>query len=216
MEFVVAGLLFALLLLSTITGWAVRRALDERHLTAAAIESMRLLMGMLLTFSALVLGLLVTSAKARFDGFDKDLGSYSADLIQLDQGLRNYGAEAAPIRAELRSYTAAAIADSWPDEPAPSGSYPHPNSFTSVESRDLGRMLADVQREIGHLEPPDPYRKELLARVRSRVASAVQQRWSLILATRAEVSWPFLVVLASWLAIVYALFGLTAPPSRLV
>ena len=47
-------------------------------------------------------------------------------------------------------------------------------------------------------------------------SKAVEQRWQLIFSARSTVSWPFLLVLTSWLSIIFAIFGLTSPRSRLV
>ena len=66
-----------------------------------------------------------TSADAtHFDNARDRFQSYSIDLIMLDQRLREYGPGADFARASLRAYTAAAIADTWPNEPPPTGIYP--------------------------------------------------------------------------------------------
>jgi hypothetical protein len=204
---------------SAAVGSIARRRLSERHVSKDTVDSIRLLMGMLLTFSALVLGLLTSSAKQRFDDYANALSAYSADLIELDHRLRVYGADANEIRALLRSYTAAAIADTWPDEPLPSGRYPHPDALSgvrSVEDTRLGDMLAEVDVRIEQLQPTDAFHSQIAARLRNRVATAIQQRWQLIFSARSTISWPFLMVLTAWLSIIFAIFGLTAPRTILV
>jgi hypothetical protein len=114
-------------------------------------------MGMLLTFSALVLGLLTSSAKDRFDGYDNDLSVFSARIADLDHRLRRYGPEAQPIRQNLRSYTAAAVADSWPDERLPSGTYPRFSPTSGMERKELGELLGRVDEQIAQLNPPTPF-----------------------------------------------------------
>ncbi len=218
MAIVYPALLFLILLGSVATGWWVQHRVDDRHVTPASIDSVRLLMGMLLTFSALVLGLLTSNAKQRFDGYNTDLSAFGADLIELDHRLRVYGPQADDIRKLLRSYAAAAIADSWPDETAPSGQYPRfkrdPTS-SGVEGTELGDMLANVDVDIEHLAPQDEFHRLIAGRLRDRVALTIQQRWHLIFATRSSISWPFLIVLTSWLSIIFAIFGLTSPRNRL-
>ena len=56
------ALLFVILLSSVATGWWVQHQVDDRHVTPASVDAVRLLMGMLLTFSALVLGLLTSKS----------------------------------------------------------------------------------------------------------------------------------------------------------
>lgn len=219
MDIVYPLLLFLILLLSARAGWAGRRRLQERHASGDTVASIRLLMGMLLTFSAIVLGLLTSNAKQRFDGYNNDLSAFGADLIELDHRLRIYGPEASDIRKMLRSYTAAAIADSWPNEHLPPGDYPR---FTregraeGIEMEDLGALLSKVDVEIEKLAPQNDYQKQIAARLRDRVAQTIQQRWRLILQTRSTISWPFLLVLTSWLSIIFAIFGLTSPHNGIV
>ncbi len=219
MDFLSTAILFLTLLVSAVAGWAVRRRLHERLVTRDSIESIRLLMGMLLTFSALVLGLLTSNAKQRFDGYNNDLSAYGTNLIELDHRLREYGPETDDIRKLLRTYTAAAIADSWPNEPLPAGDYPHfthQTGVSNVESHALGDMLEDIDVAIERLTPKDDFQRQIADRLRNRVAQVIQRRWNLIFSTRSTISWPFLLILTSWLSIIFAIFGLTSPRSRLM
>ena len=59
-------------------------------------------------------------------------------LIQLDRSLRQYGSEADPARALLRSYTAAAIASTWTEEPKPPGNY-YPRQVSTAALPRLDR-----------------------------------------------------------------------------
>jgi hypothetical protein len=220
MDFVYTALLFLILMISAAAGWAAQHKLRDRHIPREAVDSIRLLMGMLLTFAALVLGLLTSSAKQRFDGYDNDLSAYAADLIELDHRLKLYGPDANQIHALLRSYTAAAIADTWPGEAQPSGPFPHfqhpASEPDNIEGTALGQMLANVDVAIEHLAPPDDFHRQIAERLRNRVALAIQQRWRLILSAHSTISWPLLLVLTTWLAIIFAIFGLTSPRSRLI
>ena len=214
-----AGLLCVVLLASATLGWVAQHRLHERFRSRDTVESTRLMMGMLLTFSALVLGLLTSSAKQRFDGLNHDLGAFATALIEVDHGLQLYGPDARPIRGLLRRYTAAALADTWPSEPAPAGDYPRlrPDAEPgSLESRALGALLFEVEAAIGRLAPEDAYHRFVSDRLQDRVAAAVQQRWQLVFTARSTISLPFLVILTSWLSIIFAIFGLTTPRNRLV
>jgi hypothetical protein len=76
---------------------------------------------MLVTFVAVVLGLLTSSAKASFDQVGNELKGLSVGLIQLDRSLRQWGAEADTARQLLRDYTAAVVAGTWHQEAKISG-----------------------------------------------------------------------------------------------
>lgn len=80
----------------------------------------------------------------------------------------------------------------------------------------LGNMLAKVDVEIEKLMPQDDFHRQIAARLRDRVAQAIQQRWRLIFSTRSTLSWPFLLVLTAWLSIIFGIFGLTSPRNGLM
>jgi hypothetical protein len=214
-----AALICAILLMSAFAGAWVQKVLPTQHQTTDTVDSVRLVMTMLLTVSAVVLGLLTSSAKARHDDQVSNLERYSVDLIELDQRLRQYGPGAFEIRSRLRAYTAAAIADTWPNEPHPPGRYPQGREIgatSGVESFTLGEYLAVIDRMIEELVPKDVFHQQTAERLRARVADVLQQRWRLIASTHSTISWPFLTVLLFWLVIIFAIFGLTSPRNVLV
>lgn len=118
-----AAILLLILLGGSAVGVSIRPFLSERHRSRETTDLIQLVLTMLVTFAALVLGLLTSSVKASFDTIDTDLRGLSIQLIQLDRSLREYGSEADPPRALLRSYTAAAIASTWTEDPKPPGNY---------------------------------------------------------------------------------------------
>lgn len=197
-------------------GFVTQRRLRPNHVSREAFDSVRLLMSMLLTFTALVLGLLTSSAKERHDSYNKLLSDYAADLIELDHRLRVYGPDADPIRKSLRAYTAAAIAYTWPAETRPDGDYPDAQNQLSIESTSLGNLLAEIDVRIQKLAPLDVFHSQIAERLRNRVADTIQRRWQLILSSRSTISWPFLVILTAWLVAIFGIFALTAPRNGLV
>lgn len=209
-----ALLLVVLLLAGTEAGFRVQGRLKEHHRSRDTVESMRLVLTMMVTFAALVLGLLVTSAKGDFDSRTGMFRQYGTDLIQLDQRLRQYGSEADSIRQLLRTYTAAAIAATWPKEPPPSGDYPHdlkPVAPGSAETGGLTVMTMRINSAIGQLVPPDPAHARLASILRNDIQSVINQRWRLIAGTRSAISYLFMAVLLFWLLSVFVLFGLCSP-----
>jgi hypothetical protein len=88
--FLDAGLVLLVLLGSSAVGLYVRPLLSERHRSREATEFVQLVVAMLMTFAALVLGLLTNSAKSSFDKVGNDLRSVAIELIQLDRSLREW------------------------------------------------------------------------------------------------------------------------------
>ncbi|MGA2792044.1 MAG: hypothetical protein ABSE69_00705 [Roseiarcus sp.] len=218
-ELVVATLLFLLLLLSSAIGVLVQRRLPERHRSRETIEAIRLVISILLTFAALVLGLLTSSAKTGFDEFGNRMRAYGIDMIELDQRLREYGEAADPARALLRTYVAASIADTWPDEPPPAGDYPtHLKRVRpdSIEGEETGVLIARLDDSIRNLEPADKPHRQLASLLAARMAHALEQRWRLIETASPTVSWPLLSLMTSWLVMIFAVFGLGSPRNAVV
>ena len=86
----------ALFWLSAAIARYVRPRLPETHRTRETIETMQLMIGMLVTFAALVLGLLTASVKNSYDSAGRDRQGYALQLTQLDRCLRDYGSAADP------------------------------------------------------------------------------------------------------------------------
>jgi hypothetical protein len=211
-------LLLLILCASAAVGFSVHYLVPERHRSAQSIEVVQLAIGLLVTFAAIVLGLLTTSVKAGFDTAYNARGNYSGQLAQMDRCLRDYGPETAPIREKLRSYVAAVIASTWPDEPPPANvSYPDTSNMPLTgESPVLGSLLNDVGLATRSLQPADALRQSLKSACTDEFRDLIKARWTVIEGERASISTPFYWVLVFWLAILFASFGLRARPNPMV
>ena len=107
------SIIFALLLAASGVGMYLHDQLGERHRTSETKDHVRLVVSILVTFTALVLSLMLSEVKGSFDTFDSRLRAFAGDISNLDIHLREYGPDADPIRATIRKYVAASIADSW-------------------------------------------------------------------------------------------------------
>jgi hypothetical protein len=214
-----AVLVFVLLLASTALGAIVRPLLPEEHKAQETVQLVQLLVGMLVTFAALVLGLLTASAKTEFDTTNTDVRSYATALIELDHTMRDYGRDLDHARAILRTYTAAAIASTWPQEPAPSGTYPKvaasPRDSEDISSRALGDMLDRGLQEVRMLRPASDYQRKLADEAGTRFEHLIALRWKLIEEAKGSISYPFDRILVGWLLIIFLCFGLIAPRNAL-
>ncbi len=101
-----AAIVLVILLGCSTLALLIRPLLSERHRSREA-EFVQLVLAMVVTFVALVLGLLTSSVKSSFDRVGNDRRGLA---IQLDRSLREWGAETQPTRELLRTYTAASIA----------------------------------------------------------------------------------------------------------
>lgn len=214
-----ALLVFALLLVATGLGVWARPLLPEEHKAHETVQLVQLVIGMLVTFAALVLGLMTASAKSSFDTASNDLRAYAADLIEFDTILREVGGDADEARHLLRVYTEAAIASTWPGEPAPSGDYPKDigaqDNSQKLENVRLGDMLTDVGRQLRQLRAQDPLRQRALDDALTQYRRVVDARWKLIEEAHSSISRLFFKTLTFWLSVIFLSFGLIAPRNGL-
>jgi hypothetical protein len=214
-----AGLLFVILLGCGALGLFIRPLLSEAHRSRETTDFIQLVVTMLVTFVAVVLGLLTTSAKASFDQVGNELKGLSVALIQLDRSLRQWGAEAETARQLLRDYTAAVISGTWRQEPMiPSDDVRQnvlPGLSGPVGSPALGEMLSRVELDIRRLEPENPLQRRLAATCIAQFERLMQVRWRLAEDSGRSISTPFYVILVFWLAVVFTSFGLSAPRNLL-
>jgi hypothetical protein len=197
-------------------GVNLQHRLPERHKTRETGDHIRLMISILVTFTAVVLGLLISNVKSSFDQFDSRLRTFAGDITELDVRLREFGADATPIRAQLRTYLAAAIADTWRNEPPPSGDYPKFPAGPSLERKQLGDLLISADIAIRKLEPTDTFHKRLVTQIENGMSETMAQRRLLIETARDTITWPLLVAMTGWLVIVFAVFGIIAPRNGVV
>src|SRR5271169_5984980 len=140
------ALLLFLLLAAAGAGYFARSRLPERHRSHDSLELVQLTINLLVTFTAIVLGLLTTSVKSGFDAAYSARGAYAGQLAQLDRCLRDYGPETQKMREQLQSYAAAVIASTWPSEPPPTGvTFPDTSKMARTgESSVLAALMNDV------------------------------------------------------------------------
>jgi hypothetical protein len=215
-----ALVVFLLLLTGTAAGVVVKPLLPEEHTAHETVQLIQLVIGMLVTFAALVLGLITASAKNNFDTVSNDFRTYSADLIQLNTTLTEYGPDANEVRQLLRAYTAGAIVSTWPQEPHPPGNYypadlPPEANAEKLEDIRLGDMLNIVGQKLYQVHAPDAYHQKLLQDSTAQFERIVQARWKLIEEAHSTISIPFFATLTFWLIVIFVSFGLIAPRNAL-
>ena len=187
---------------SSVAGLLLHRVLPARHLSKDAQDVIRLGTGMLSVLASLVLGLLIATAKSSYDGMDTAIRSYAADLILLDETLRDYGDGALPARRLVRRYAETLLHDTWPA----SGAHPY-----IEENRSAGALMENVREAIRALQPADEGQKWLQDQALQVNISLLRQRWLLVERNGPSVRPPVIVIMVSWICVIFASFGLNAP-----
>jgi len=183
-------------------GLVLHRIVPKAHMTKETQDVIRLGTGMLSVMASLVLGLLIATGKSTYDRADADNRSYAAELILLNETLRDYGNAAAVPRALLRQYTAQALRDVWPEP----GEGP-----VRVENQEAGETLEHVREAIRALTPVDAGQRWLQDQALQINVSLLRQRWLLIEQNGPSVRPVVIAILVSWITLLFASFGLNAP-----
>src|SRR5262244_966424 len=91
----------------SLLGMGLQRLLPGHHLSKETQDVVKLSAGTIATLTALVLGLLVSSAKSSFDTMNTGVVQSSARIILLDRALARYGSETKAAREQLKRTIAA-------------------------------------------------------------------------------------------------------------
>jgi len=195
-----AGCIFS----GALVGLGVQRLLPGHHLGKETQDVVKLSAGMIATLTALVLGLLVSSAKSSFDTMNSGIVQSSAKIILLDRALAHYGPEAKPVREQFRRSIAATIDVLWP---------PKKSEATGLSGfeRLNGAGLDLAQDKLNELTPQNETQRQALARAQGILGDLAQTRWLLIEQEQNQLPLPLLLILVFWLALLFVSFGLFAP-----
>ena len=180
----------------------LRAKLPEHHLDAESRETVKLGIELIALMIALVLGLVIASAKSAFDAVSAAEKSTAVDVLTLDRLLDRYGPETSELRGALKDAVARRIDMIWPQgSPRPTQPDPWDPSLAMSE----GEGLTDQLRA---LTPRDDYQRSLQARAVDLAERILQARWLVFTGSEASFPLSFLVVMLFWLTITFGTFGL--------
>ena len=100
-----ALIVLACLIAAVLVGRTLRALLPQDHLSTESKDAVKLAMGLVATMSALVLGLLVSSAKGAYDTERSEVIQMAAKITFLGRVLAAYGPEVAGVRSLLRDFS---------------------------------------------------------------------------------------------------------------
>ena len=181
-------------------GRTLSRRLPQDHLSADTKETVKLAMGLLATMSALLLGLLVASAKGSYDNARSEVIQMAAKIVFLNRVLTGYGPEAEEVRARLHEAV---------EETA--------NRMRPIRTNTPVNLAPNTQTgnavylAIQHLTPNDEMQRGLKAQATTLALELAQIRTLLVAESISSISKPLLIVVAFWLVVIFLTFSLIAP-----
>jgi len=179
----------------------LRSALPEHHLSADTKDTVKLAMGLVATMTALILGLMVASAKTAYDAEKSDVTTAAVRFVVLDRILAHYGPEATATRDALRLAVERMVDGLWP------------HTKSQAAQLEPSTALGDALYEAIHkLSPQDDARQALKSQALDGAVEVGELRWLLYFQqTGRSISVSFLVIVVLWLSILFVSFGLFAP-----
>ena len=206
-DLLISLLVFALIFGGSLAGAAVRPLLSERHLHPDSKDVVKMATGLIGTLTALVLGLLIASAKSSFDLKTSQVRQMTATIILLDDLLAQYGPETASTRGLLRQSIPPLADRIWHEEELPRGKL--------VQFRSTAEALA-FENELERLSPNNAAQRSLHARAIQAFTEGAQIRLLLFAQTGGSIPVPFLIILVFWLSAIMVSFTLFARANLVV
>jgi hypothetical protein len=204
---VAAAVTFASSLGGALVGLWLGERLPRHHLIHESKETIRLAMGLIATMTALVLGLVIASAKRSFDEQDSAVKRCAADLLALDRVLARYGPETADVRVSIRELVARRVDRTWPSDRS---------VRVGVETAEETPALDAVMDRIESLPASSPLLYSLRSQAAALGGELLETRWLTFSSAGSSIPPLFLVILVSWLSLIFASFGLLAPRNATV
>jgi len=192
------------LVVAYVLGRWLRPLLSADHLSADSKDAVKFAMGLVATMAALLLGLLVSSAKSNYDATRSQVIEMSAKVAFLDRVLSLYGPETHGARRALRDVVVDATRRIWPKDAA--------------TVADLGPNVQAGDaffEEMQALEPKNDGQRALKTQAMSLAVELGELRVLLQAQSIPSVSTTMLVVVVCWLVVIFFASSLLAPPNAM-
>ena len=197
---------FACVFGSALVGTTLRKIMPEHYLNPEANEVIKLGLGLITVMTALVLGLLISTAKSSYDTRRTEVAEIAADAILADRSLALYGSETKDARIALHEL----VVNLLEQIHLAGGEAP------KASSSEVKIGAADFYQTVRRLSPRGDEQKALKAEVLWISIEVAQVRADALAQESTSIPVPLLMVLTVWLVILFIGFGLFAPPNLTV
>lgn len=201
-------IVFFFIAVGALSGVLLRKVLPEYHLSADTKDTVRAGAGLIATIAALVLGLLIASAKNSFDAKNAQVKQLTVNTILLDNLLEQYGPEAQPARQLLRAGAATMTDRIWREN-----NYAHK---TAAEPFAVTQVADEFFKKLESLAPATDTQKSIKQMAIQAGTDLARARLQLFAQAEDSMPLPFLAMLTLWLATIFLSFSLFANPNPVV
>ena len=198
-HFVIAFIVFCCVFGSAVTGLCLRAILPAHHLSEESVGVVKLTTGLIATMAALVLGLLISSAKSSLDTVNSELVHNAANVVQLDRVLARYGPQTQEVRGLLKQMYGTSIQILSSADPA---------QLARLGSLDATLRVEAFERKVSELSPGTAAQRQFQASALEISDQVLAARRLTLLQRVGALPMPLLVTLVVWLSIIFAAFGM--------
>lgn len=184
-----------------------RKILPPAHLSKESQDAMRLVMGLVATMTALLLGLVTAAARSSFDSQDASMRTNAVNILSLDRLLARYGPETQSTRELIREAVAFRIETTWPSDGSGGSGLKQAQGAPAVE---------EIQNQILQLSPATDAQRWFKSEALKLTEDIVRARWRALGSQGGSVPFLFLTVVIFWLTATFVSFGLYAPANASV
>lgn len=203
---IIFAVVFACAFGGALLGMWIHQCLPDHHINDASKDTVKIGVGLIATMTALLLGLIISSANTSFKNMDTQVKEMAVNILTLDGTLARYGAETKQIRSDMRSLLGARIESLWPHQPTLANN----TGSSTIEKGNL--IITDIH----NLKPQNDDQRWLKSHAEDLGESFLANRWFLLSSTHIAIPKPMIVILICWLTIIFISFGLFAPRNTTV
>jgi hypothetical protein len=197
----VALIVFACVFGGALLGMVLRGLLPEHHLRADSLDVVKLGTGLIATLAALVLGLVIATARSSYDAQDAAVKHGAAKILLLDRVLANYGPETEETRDLLRRTVADRLDALWPKDRYQPARLDTPQTVFAAH---------EIEARILRLSPQNDAQRWLQSHALQIGSDLMETRWLVLGGQESSVPAAFLLVVVFWLTVIFGSFGLFA------
>jgi hypothetical protein len=197
----VSLMIFLCTFAAAVSGMVLRKQLPDDHVSEDSKDVIKLVMGLIATMAALVLGLLIASANSSYEKQSGELQQVSATIVELDGILAQYGPEANEPRHRLRAAVSVAVDKIWS------------KNGIQIEQLAPAAVNADAAGFYDSLAKlsPKTEAQHFIQKRALEISGAIRQTRALMVEQiNSSIPLPFLAVLVFWISVLFVGFGLFA------
>jgi hypothetical protein len=196
---------FACVFGGALVGILIHFLLKTDHIFPESKEAVRLAMGLVATTVAIVLGLLIASAKNFYDTGNTEMTQLATDAVLIDRILAHYGPEAQEVRADLRASVARLVESRGKTRDEAKSRFD-----PSVQEQDA------LYDKLQGLAPANDSQRHMQTQALGIAVELGRTRWLMYEQKSTPLPIPLLGMLVFWLTLLFISFGMFVKPNTLV